>query len=62
MIKEWNILYRRKHWSEKDEYTECFIVLSSWWKVVRWFLFKARSCCELSIWVSNRVPAEEEAL
>lgn len=54
--KEWNITYSF-HDGEGglDGY---FIVLHSFWKVLRWFVAKGRKACYIYIWTSGRVIQE----
>lgn len=51
LVKEWNITYSI-HDGEggRDEF---FVILSSFWKVLWWFVTRGRRACEIYIWTTG---------
>lgn len=49
-MKEWNVSYSMHDGC--GERRDFFVVLSSWWGFVWWFLRHARFCCEIYVWIT----------
>ena len=51
-ICEWTITYEIH--DGEGGLDEFMVVLSSFWKVLWWFIRKGRKCCHIYIWQSGR--------
>jgi len=57
-IREWTITYEIH--DGEGGLDEFMIALSSFWKVLWWFIRKSRKCCHIYIWQSGRKIDREE--
>ena len=52
-IKEWSITYAIH--DGEGGLDEFMIILTSFWKVLWWFIRRGRKACQIDIWTSARI-------